>query len=70
MTGEVWDGWNVNLTEPKLACDLFLFLEGKGGGGGGSARPYPNKRTSCTRFFFCIPLGISRRSGLEILGNT
>ena len=46
---------NVCIEEPKLACDLFPFLEGRGGGG--SARPYPNKRTSCTRFFFCIPLG-------------
>ena len=39
----------------KLTCDLFPFLEGRGRGGG-SARPYPNKRTLCTRFFFCIPL--------------
>ena len=23
-------------------------------------RPYPNKRTSCTRFFFCVPLGVIR----------
>ena len=45
----------VCIEEPKLARDLFPFLEGRGGGGG-SARPYPNKRTSCTRFLFAYPL--------------
>ena len=38
-----------------MARDLFPFLEGVGRGGG-SARPYPNKRTSCTRIFFYTPL--------------
>ena len=34
-------------------------------GGGGSARPYPNKRTLCTRIFFCTPLeeGMERGGG-------
>jgi hypothetical protein len=34
--------------------NLFPFLVS---GEGGSARPYPNKKTLCTRIFFCIPLG-------------
>ena len=42
------------IEEPQIARDLFPFLEGRGGGG--SARPYPNKRTSCTRFY-CGPNG-------------
>jgi hypothetical protein len=28
-------------------------------GGGGSRRPYWNKTTLCTGFFFCVPLGLS-----------
>ena len=28
-------------------------------------RPYPNKRTPCTRFFFCIPL----ENSLKIVNN-
>ena len=42
----------------KKEHDLFPFLEGVGGGGG-SARPYPNKRSSCTRIFFYTPLGLT-----------
>ena len=62
MTGEVWGGWNVYLTESvhggaKNSTWLISFFGRWGGGAGeGSARPYPNKRTLCTRFFLCIPL--------------
>jgi len=48
--------WSYYLL-PFLA--LFISFLSKWGRGGGSVRPYPNKRTSCTRFFFCVPLAIT-----------
>ena len=39
---------------PFLALFISFFSKW---GGGGSVRPYSNKRTSCTRIFFCVPLG-------------
>ena len=33
-----------------------------GEGGGGTMRPYRNKTTPCTGFFFCTPLGYVNRT--------